>query len=82
MSDKIELPLGQFVMALAVPFIVGAAGATVALKVSQASTAQKVEAVIQRVTAIETRQEKFVDDMVDIKESLALIKGALGIPKK
>lgn len=82
MSEKIELPLGQFVMALAVPFIVGAAGATVALKVSQASTDQKVEAVIQRVGKIEVRQEKFVDDIVDIKESLALIKGALGIPKE
>lgn len=79
MRDKVELNITQFLMALAVPFIVGAAGATVALKVSQASMEQNIKDTNRRMDSVETRQEKFIDDVGAIKESLALIKGALGI---
>lgn len=79
MRDKVELNITQFLMALAVPFIVGAAGATVALKVSQASMEQKIEDTNRRVASAEARQERFAEDVSAVRESLARIEGALGI---
>lgn len=83
---KLEQPMqinwAQFITTIAISFIVSAGGATVALMTSQASTDQRLVALEQRTGSIERTNEKLSETLIDVRESLARIEGALNERKK
>jgi hypothetical protein len=83
---KLEQPMqinwAQFLTTIAISFIVSAGGATVALMTSQASTDQRLVALEQRAGSIERTNERLSETLVQVRESLARIEGAIGSKKR
>lgn len=83
---KLEQPMqinwAQFITTIAISFIVSAGGATVALMTSQASTEQRIVALESRALISERTNERLSETIIQVRESLARIEGAVGIKKR